>query len=195
MKPAFFLDRDGTVCKEVGYVNHPSRLELLPRSAAGIRRARTAGFACVLVTNQAGVARGYFSEDRIPETHARLEALLAEDGTMLDGIYYCPHHPRAGEPPYRADCDCRKPRPGMIHRAARELGLDIAASFVVGDKISDVEMAKTLGATGILVRTGYGLGEETYRQEFWPVQPDFIADDLLAAVEWGLAHRPARRLA
>jgi D-glycero-D-manno-heptose 1,7-bisphosphate phosphatase len=195
MKPAFFLDRDGTVCTEIGYVNHPSRLELLPRSAAAIRRARTAGFACVLVTNQAGVARGYFSEDRIPETHARLATLLAAEGTMLDGIYYCPHHPRAGEPPYRADCDCRKPRPGMIQKAARELGLDVAASFVVGDKISDVEMAKTLGATGILVRTGYGLGEEAYRQEFWPVRPDFIADDLLAAVEWGLAHRPARRLA
>ncbi len=184
MRRALFMDRDGTVCREVGYVNHPSRLELLPRSAEAIRRAREAGLLCVLVTNQAGVARGYFTEDLIHLAHARLGDLLAAEGTALDAIYYCPHHPTAGTPPYRADCACRKPRPGMLLDAARDLGIDVPASYVVGDKISDVEMAHTQGARGILVRTGYGRGEEEYGRAAWATEPDAIADDLLDAVEW-----------
>jgi D-glycero-D-manno-heptose 1,7-bisphosphate phosphatase len=183
---AFLLDRDGTVSQEVGYVNHPSRLALLPRAAEAIRRARDAGYLCVLVTNQAGVARGYFSEDLVHATHARLEELLAEHGTALDGIYYCPHHPSAGEPPYRADCRCRKPRPGMLLQAAADLDIDLSRSVVVGDKISDVEMAISQGARGILVRTGYGLGEEVYGKAKWVTTPDHIADDLLDAVRWVL---------
>jgi D-glycero-D-manno-heptose 1,7-bisphosphate phosphatase len=193
MKRALFLDRDGTVCREVGYVNHPSRLELLPRSAAAIRRARQAGFLCVLVTNQAGVARGYFTEDLVHLAHARLEELLAAAGTALDGIYYCPHHPTAGKPPYQADCDCRKPRPGMLHAAARDLEIDISRSYVVGDKISDVEMAHGQHAHGILVRTGYGRGEEEYSRDSWTTQPAAITDDLLDAVDWILAAGAAPR--
>jgi len=105
VRPAFFLDRDGTVTREVGYVNHTSRLELLPRTAQAIRMARASGYICVLVTNQAGVARGYFPESMIAEVHERLAQLLAAEETRLDGIYYCPHHPSAGEPPYRSDCE------------------------------------------------------------------------------------------
>lgn len=187
MKRALFLDRDGTVCQEVGYVNHPSRLELLPGAAAGIAAARRSGFVCILVTNQAGVARGYFEEDLIRTTHERLERLLAEEGAKLDAIYYCPHHPAAGEPPYRVDCACRKPRPGMLERAARDLGIDLGDSVVIGDKISDVEMAHAVGARGILVRTGYGRGEEEYQQERWTTVPNHVADDLQAAVHWLLA--------
>ncbi|MCZ6600644.1 MAG: HAD family hydrolase, partial [Acidobacteria bacterium] len=148
MRPAFFLDRDGTVTREVGYVNHTSRLELLPRSAQAIRMARAAGYICVLVTNQAGVARGYFPESMIAEVHERLAHLLAAEETRLDGIYYCPHHPSAGEPPYRSDCECRKPRPGMLLTAARDLEIDMAASIMVGDKISDVELGQSQGARG-----------------------------------------------
>jgi D-glycero-D-manno-heptose 1,7-bisphosphate phosphatase len=186
VKPAFFLDRDGTVSREVGYVNHPSRLELLPRTAAAISRARAAGYLCVLVTNQAGVARGYFPEEMIHETHQRLARMLATAGTELDGVYYCPHHPSTGEPPYRQECNCRKPRPGMLLDAARDLSIDIKASIMVGDKISDVEMGLAEGARGILVRTGYGKGEEQYQSDSWTVTPDHIADDLLDAVNWVL---------
>ncbi len=195
MKPAFFLDRDGTVSREVGYVNHPSRLELLPRTAEAIIKARAAGYLCVLVTNQAGVARGYFPEEMIHETHQRLAGLLAAAGTSLDGIYYCPHHPNTGEPPYRQDCNCRKPRPGMLLTAARDLEIDLATSIMVGDKISDVEMGLAQGARGILVRTGYGRGEEAYQQNAWTVTPDYIADDLLAAVNWVLEVDDPRRAA
>ena len=184
MSPALLLDRDGTVCVEVGYVNHVSRLDLLPRAGEAIRRARAAGYRCVLVTNQAGVARGYFPEPLVGRAHERLAELLAAEGTALDGIYYCPHHPTAGEPPYRQACDCRKPGTGMALRAARELDLDLSASVVIGDKISDVVMARRIGARGILVRTGYGRGEEEHGRPAWPSEPDHIADDLLDAVRW-----------
>lgn len=184
MSPALLLDRDGTVCVEVGYVNHVSRLALLPHAAEAIRRARAAGYRCVLVTNQAGVARGYFPEPLVRAAHERLQALLAAEGTALDGIYYCPHHPTAGEPPYRQACDCRKPLTGLALRAARDLDLDLAASVVIGDKISDVVMARGIGARGLLVRTGYGRGEEEHGRSSWPTEPDHIADDLLDAVRW-----------
>lgn len=189
MKKALFLDRDGTVCREVGYVNHPGRLELLPGAAEAIAEARRHDFVCVLVTNQAGVARGYFEEDLVRLAHERLTRLLAAAGTELDAIYYCPHHPTAGEPPFRAACSCRKPRPGMLQKAARELDIDLRASAMIGDKISDVEMAHGIGACGIMVRTGYGRGEEEYQRATWVTVPDHIADDLQAAVGW-LVSRP-----
>jgi D-glycero-D-manno-heptose 1,7-bisphosphate phosphatase len=191
MNRALFLDRDGTVCPEVGYVNHISRLDLLPGSAAAIRSARAAGWLCVLVTNQAGVARGYFSETLVEQAHERLRQLLAEGGASLDAIYYCPHHPTAGQPPYRTDCDCRKPRPGLLRRAARDLDIDARRSVVIGDKISDVEMAHAVGARGILVRTGYGRGEEAHQRERWTTTPDHIAEDLSAAVRWLLERSEA----
>jgi len=193
LRPAFFLDRDGTVTREVGYVNHTSRLELLPRSAQAIRMARAGGYICVLVTNQAGVARGYFPESLIADVHQRLAQLLAARETRLDGIYYCPHHPSAGEPPYRSDCDCRKPRPGMLLAAARDLEIDMAASIMVGDKISDVQMGRDLGARGILVRTGYGRGEEEHQRQDWTTTPDHVAEDLLDAVTWVLEVDDPRR--
>ncbi|MFQ5768075.1 MAG: D-glycero-alpha-D-manno-heptose-1,7-bisphosphate 7-phosphatase [Acidobacteriota bacterium] len=189
MKPALFLDRDGTVCREVGYVNHPERLELLPRSAEAILLAREAGFLCILITNQSGVARGYFPESRIHETHARLVQMLDREGTCLDGLYYCPHHPQAGEPPYRRDCDCRKPRPGMIRQAIRDLHVEMTESLVIGDKMSDVETGHAVDIPGILVRTGYGRGEEEYDRSRWSTQPDYIADDLHGAVKWAVVRR------
>jgi len=186
-RPAVFIDRDGTLTEEVGYVNHPRRLKLLPRSVEAIRRLNAAGVAAVVATNQAGVARGYFSEDVLHAVNDEMVAQLKRADAHLDGVYVCPHHPTEGTPPFRADCQCRKPRPGLILRAAAELGLDLTASAVVGDKASDLLVARAIGVPGVLVLTGYGLGEWEYGRASLPVLPDHVADDLLAAVEWFLA--------
>ena len=177
------MDRDGTISEEVGYVNHIDRLRLLPGSARAIRLINDSPYAAVVVTNQSGVARAMFPESLVDEVHDRLRAILAREGARLDGIYYCPHHPEHGESPYRARCDCRKPGTGMIEQAARELGLDFSPSYMIGDKMVDVECARAAGMNGVLVRTGYGAGEIQYRRDRWSCEPSFIADDLLEAVE------------
>jgi D-glycero-D-manno-heptose 1,7-bisphosphate phosphatase len=190
---AVLMDRDGTVCDEVGYVNHVSRVRLLPRSAAAIRRAREAGFKIVVMTNQAGVARGYFTEDLVHQVHDRLREMLAAEGTAVDAIYYCPHHPDTGDEPYRKDCDCRKPRPGMLLRARDEMGIDPTRSYVVGDSMRDIEAGRRFGATTILVMTGYGRGEYEHRTAGWTSGPDHIAEDLMDAVDWILSRDEAAR--
>jgi D-glycero-D-manno-heptose 1,7-bisphosphate phosphatase len=190
VRPAVFADRDGTLTEEVGYVNHPGRLRLLPRSAEAIRRLNQAGVAAVVVTNQAGIARGYFSEEVLHAVNRTLVSRLREAGAELDGLYVCPHHPTEGVPPWRTDCDCRKPKPGLLLRAAEELGLDLHASTFISDKASDLAVAPAVGARAVLVLTGYGLGEWEYRRETFPVKPDHVAGDLLDAVEWVLSeHR------
>jgi D-glycero-D-manno-heptose 1,7-bisphosphate phosphatase len=190
-RPAVFIDRDGTLTEEVGYVNHPSRLRLLPRSAEAIRRLNAAGVAAVVVTNQAGIARGYFSDDVLRATGEALVTQLKEAGAHLDGLYVCTHHPTEGEPPHRAACDCRKPAPGLLLRAAADLDLDLSGSVMVGDKASDLVPARAVGARAVLVLTGYGLGEWEYRRATFPAAPDHVAGDLLDAVEWVLGRRAA----
>lgn len=190
LRPAVFMDRDGCLTEEVGYVNHPSRIRLLPRTAEAVRRLNRAGVVAVMVTNQSGVARGYFSEETLHATNERLRRELDAGGARLDGLYVCMHHPREGQPPYRADCDCRKPRPGLLTRAAAELGLDLGASVMVGDKLSDVAAGQSVGAAGVLVLTGYGRGEWEFRPPEHEVKPDLVADDLLDAVDWALARVP-----
>ncbi len=190
-RPAVFLDRDGTLTEEVGYVNHPRRLRLLPRSARAIRRLNEVGVAAIVVTNQAGVARGYFSEEVLQAVNAALVAQLKAEGAHLDAIYVCPHHPTEGEPPYRLDCDCRKPKPGLLHRAAADHGVDLTRSTLVSDRPSDLVAARAVGAAAVLVLTGYGLGEWEYRRARFPLEPDHVAPDLLDAVEWVLARRRA----
>ena len=182
MRPAIFIDRDGTLSHEVGYVNHVSRFRPFAYAADAVRLVNRSPFAVVLVTNQAGVARGYFPESLIEQVHASLRETLAAGGAKLDGIYYCPHHPTAGEPPYRCDCDCRKPRPGLLRRAAAELDLDLTRSYVIGDRHGDLELAWKVGARAVLVKSGYGLGELTYHAPSWPRQPDLVAENLLEAV-------------
>lgn len=191
-RKAIIMDRDGTVCDEVGYVNHVDRVRLLPRSAEAIRKANESGFQTVVVTNQAGVARGYFVEELIDEVHDRVRALLSEQGARLDGIYYCAHHPSAGHPPYRRECECRKPRPGMLLRARDEMGVDLAQSYMIGDSVRDVEAGLRAGVTPILVLTGYGKGEWEYQSHAWERKPAHVAGDLLDAVEWILAREAAR---
>jgi D-glycero-D-manno-heptose 1,7-bisphosphate phosphatase len=191
-KPAVFIDRDGTLTEEVGYVNHPSRIRLLPRSAEAIHRLNQAGIPAVLITNQSGVARGYFSEEVLAAVNAALVAQLKAEGAHLDALYVCAHHPTEGVPPYRADCDCRKPKPGLLLRAAADLGLDLRASWMVGDKPSDLAVAHRVGARTILVLTGYGLGEWEYRRATFPVPPDHVVDDLLDAVDRIIAPQGTR---
>jgi D-glycero-D-manno-heptose 1,7-bisphosphate phosphatase len=182
--PGVFLDRDGTVCEEVGYVNHPNRCTLLPGSAEAIRLLSGAGFVIVIVTNQAGVARGYFSEDLVLQVHARLRGLLEAAGAAVREIYYCPHHPSVGEPPYRSECECRKPKPGMLLRAAREHGIDLRRSFMVGDSVRDVDAAIAAGVTPLLVLTGYGKGEWELQRGRFAAPPRHVAEDLLGAARW-----------
>jgi D-glycero-D-manno-heptose 1,7-bisphosphate phosphatase len=146
----------------------------------------------VVVTNQAGVARDYFEESLVHQAHHRLKELLAAEGASVDAIYYCPHHPREGVPPYRLDCDCRKPLPGMLLRAAKELGIDLSRSYMVGDGIVDVGAGHAAGVTTLLVLTGYGRGHLEHRRHRWSVEPDHVAEDLEAAVEWILS-REGRR--
>jgi D-glycero-D-manno-heptose 1,7-bisphosphate phosphatase len=181
------MDRDGTVSDEVGYLNHVSRLRVYPWSGPAIRAINEASLLAVLVTNQAGVARGYFDEAMIGRVHKRLVDDLARDGARLDAIYYCPHHPTAGQPPYRQECSCRKPKPGMLESAARDLDIDLAASYVIGDKYSDVRLAHGVGAKSVLVMTGYGRGELEHQSDSWPVEPDHVAEDLRDAVAWVIA--------
>ena len=188
---AVFIDRDGTISEEIGYVNDPDRYSLLPRSAEAIKLINDMGLKAVVVTNQAGVARGYFPEWMIKKVHDRLEELLEEKGARLDAIYYCPHHPSVCEPPYRADCDCRKPRTGMIDAAAVDMNIDVKSSYMIGDKITDVEFAHRVGAKGIFVKTGYGKGDLALFGDSWTTTPDYIAEDLLDAVEWIKAEESA----
>ncbi len=182
LRPAIFMDRDGTLSHEVGYVNHPSRFELFPWSIDAVRLVNRAGWAAVVVTNQAGVARGYFPEALIHEVHAGMNAAMQAGGARLDGVYFCPHHPSVGEPPYRLDCDCRKPRPGLLKRAEAELGVDLARSWVVGDRHGDLQLAWNVGAKGALVKSGYGLGEWTHHAPAWRRPPELVAEQLLDAV-------------
>lgn len=189
-RPAFFLDRDGTVAEEVGYINHISRFRLYPWTAEAIRRINQAGYAAVVVTNQAGVARGYFPEELIGQVNARMIEQLTAAGARLDGVYYCPHHPDAGEPPYRRKCNCRKPAPGMVERALRELHLRAEGSVVIGDRYGEVQMAHRLGLPAALVLTGYGRGELEYMSRQWPQPPDWVAENLLDAVNQILARLP-----
>ena len=155
-RPAVFLDRDGTVNVEVHYLSEPRQLELLPTVAETISTLNAQGIAVVVVTNQAGVARGYFPEHRLDEIHQRLKQILAEQNAKIDGVYYCPHHPTAGLGKYQKQCDCRKPMPGMLQQAARELNLDLSRSLMIGDRDSDLEAGANAGCLTALVRTGYG---------------------------------------
>lgn len=181
---AIFMDRDGTILEEVGYVNHVDRVRLPERSIQAVLRANESGFQVVVVTNQAGVARGYFPETLIDDVHERVRAMLAERGARLDGIYYCAHHPEVGPAPYRRECDCRKPLPGMFLRASQEMGIDLATSYVVGDTIKDIEAGHRVGATTVLLLTGYGKGELELHSHGWKHHPHHVATDLLEAVEW-----------
>ncbi len=184
MNKAVFLDRDGTVNEEVGYLSDLKQLRLIPGAGAAIRKLNQAGWKVVLVTNQSGVARGYFSESFVQETHVLLKQMLQKEGANLNGIYYCPHHPTAGKTPYTSECDCRKPGTGMIDRAVKDLDIDVKKSYVVGDKWSDVELGQRAGARTILVRSGFAQDAEGNARPERLADPDYIAHTITEAVAW-----------
>ena len=182
-RPAVFLDRDGTLAEEVGYLNHLSRFRMFPFAASAVRRLNEAGLPVIVITNQSGVGRGYFPESLVHQVHELMAQQLAATGAHVDAVYYCPHTSSD-------NCACRKPKTGMLDRAAREHAIDLKRSFVVGDKHDDIELARNAGAQSILVRTGYGEGELAWNGEKWPSQPAFVAQDLAEATNWILRHLP-----
>ncbi len=184
---AVFLDRDGTLIRDVGYLQDPSQIQFLPGVLEALRLLQQTGLHLVLVSNQSGIARGYFTPQTLQAVQNHLEALLRKAGIQLSGWYYCPHHPEAALREYRQNCFCRKPAPGMLFRAARDFHLDLKRSYLVGDKLSDIQAGQAAGVFSILVRTGYG-EPELARSHEAGVVPDAVAEDLLAAARMIAAH-------
>ncbi len=184
-RPAVFLDRDGTIIEEVGYIDTPEKVRLLPGAVEAIGIFRQLQCWVLVLSNQSGVARGFFPESRVAAVNAHLQQLLRLQGVEVDAFYYCPHHPEAHLPAYRIQCECRKPRPGMIQQAMRDFPVIPSRSVIIGDRYSDVEAGKQMHLTAILVRTGYGANEYAlYRTDTARIQPDFVAADLLEAARW-----------
>ncbi|MFA4915390.1 MAG: HAD family hydrolase [Syntrophales bacterium] len=180
---AVFLDRDGTIVEEVGYLDSLEKLIIFPNTAEAIRLIKKSGMMAVVITNQSGVARGYFKEDFVVTVHRHIGKVLEEKGAIIDGFYYCPHHPTEGRGRYLTCCTCRKPEPGMLIRASEEMNIDLSSSYVAGDTIKDIETAGKVGAKGVLVRTGYGADAENDHVSH-EIKPAYIAEDILDAVRW-----------
>ena len=180
---AVFLDRDGTLIRDVGYLRLEDQLEILPRVPESIRLLRERGFRLVVVTNQSAVARGRLTEAELDRIHHELNARLAKEGAQLDGFYYCPHHPTEGIGAYNVECDCRKPNAGMVRRAAADLGLDPSRSFVVCDQGIDMELADRVGAKGILIARELRAGGDSAASKH------AVVSDLWQAAQWILGQR------
>ncbi|PLX75721.1 MAG: D-glycero-beta-D-manno-heptose-1,7-bisphosphate 7-phosphatase [Desulfuromonas sp.] len=176
---AVFLDRDGTINIEKDYLYRIEDFQFIPGAPEAIRRFKEAGFLVIVVSNQSGVGRGYYSEDDVDRLHCHIQQELAAYGTCIDAFYFCPHHPQQGEGAYRIDCDCRKGEPGMLLQAAGEHGIDLAQSWMVGDKLADLEAGERAGCRTILVLTGYG---ERTRSKLGPqAEQVCCAEDLAQA--------------
>ncbi len=184
---AIFLDRDGTINEEVGYLDSLEKLVLYPDAFTAVRMINQSGFKAVVATNQSGVARGYFTEEFVVLVHARIQDLMRKNEASIDAFFYCPHHPDVGGELYRKSCSCRKPEAGMFLQAAGVLDIDLGKSFMIGDTLRDMEAGLKAGMKGILVRTGYGKDAENVLRNS-AVKPLHIADNILEAVQWILAH-------
>jgi len=185
MTKAIFLDRDGTLNVDVGYLHQLKDLELFPWTVDALRLLKRAGYELVIVTNQSGLAQGLIQPGFVEQCHDEMRRRLQAGGTDLDALYYCPHHPRGTVAGLGVDCRCRKPNPGMIEQAVRERGIDPAASWVIGDKWLDVNLGRNVGARSILVRTGWGAEQEEQRPA--GQQVDAVCDNLMHAVSVILA--------
>lgn len=186
---AVFLDRDGTLNEEVGYLDSAGKLQMIPEAFEAVRRINESGMKAVVVTNQAGVAKGLFSEKFVRDVNDRIQGLFIEYGAQIDRFYYCPHHPSEGVDPYRKICDCRKPEPGLLQQAAQDLDIDLARSYMIGDHLRDIETARRVGAKGILVTTGHGEDQLKTSGITAANQPDYVAKNILEAVDWILKDR------
>ncbi len=182
---AIFLDRDGTINEEVGYLSSLAQLMLYPQAARAIKMINVSGMKSIVVTNQSGVARGYFTAALVADVHMKIQSLLASHQAHLDAFYYCPHHPE-GQGIYRQECNCRKPEPGMLLTAAQDMGIDLGRSYLIGDTRKDMQAGLKAGAKAVLVRTGYGREAEA---ECSDIGLNYVADDILAAVIWIMQDR------
>ena len=180
MERAVFLDRDGTIIEHIDYVYDCSQVKFIPRASEAIRLLNESGFKVIIITNQPGVARGYFTEETVREINKYIQECLAKQGARIDEAYYCPHHTEGIIEEYVKECDCRKPKPGMIERAVREVGIDLECSFVIGDRNIDVEAGDRAGCKTILLTGKDPLNNE---EEIAPIA-DYVAPDLYEAVEW-----------
>jgi D-glycero-D-manno-heptose 1,7-bisphosphate phosphatase len=186
--PAVFLDRDGTLIEEAGYLDSVDKLALFPSTVDALRVLARGGYRLVVITNQSGIALGLFDEPFVRRTHDTLQDRLTQSGARIDAWYFCPHHPAGQVPDLTMTCECRKPAPALVHRAAADLGLDLGRSWMVGDRWGDVQLASRAGlAGGILVRTGYGRSAEAQPAE--GVIPALVAEDLMEAAGWLLRQR------
>ena len=188
-QPAVFVDRDGTINEQMGYINHLSRFRILPGVPQAVRMLNRHGFLVLVVTNQSGVARGYYPLDLVKTLHQLLITRIREKNGNIDGIFFCPHHPAGSVPEFSHNCDCRKPKTGLIEQACKSFEIDLPRSFLVGDMCTDMELAQRAGVPGVLVKTGYGLGEIEYILPHKTAKPAHIAEDLLGAVRWILGRR------
>jgi D-glycero-D-manno-heptose 1,7-bisphosphate phosphatase len=183
-RPAVFIDRDGTINEQMGYINHPSRFIMLPGAAEAFRILNNEGYFAIIISNQSGVARGYFPIETVYDIHSRMNDSIRKQGGKIDGIFFCPHYPKGSVPEYTLDCDCRKPKTGLITQACKKFNIDLTKSYMVGDHYTDIELADRSNIDGILVRTGYGNGVIEYNLPHMSIKPKYIADDLLDAVKW-----------
>ncbi|MBN3032498.1 MAG: D-glycero-beta-D-manno-heptose 1,7-bisphosphate 7-phosphatase [Candidatus Saganbacteria bacterium] len=177
---AVFLDRDGTLIEDSGYISSPDQIKFIPGAIEAVKRLNEAGYKVVIISNQAGVARGLLAENMLQTIDKIIHREVLSGGGHIDASYYCPHHPEHGVYPYKQACECRKPHPGMLKRAVREKDLELAGSFMIGDKSSDIETGKRAGTKTVFVRTGHGRDEEKKLKE----KPDHTADNLAAAARW-----------
>ncbi|HTP78866.1 MAG TPA: D-glycero-beta-D-manno-heptose 1,7-bisphosphate 7-phosphatase [Bacteroidota bacterium] len=177
-----FFDRDGTINTELDFLREPDELVLIPGAARAIREANALGVKVFVITNQSGVARGFLTEDDLRKVHERLTELLAREGAFIDEIYYCPHHPTLGSPPYDIVCDCRKPKPGMLLRARDKFDLDLSKSYVVGDRLVDMQTGNNAHSRSVLVLTGYGEREKD--ECLLKAEVDHVADNIGDAWEF-----------
>ena len=186
MRPAVFVDRDGTLIHDVGYLSRVEDVRWYPWSIDALRLLNRAGFLVCITTNQGGIGLGFYGPDLVERVHAEMSAAVESAGGRIDGLFFCPHHPLAVVEAYRVECDCRKPRPGMIRQAAERFDIDLARSFVIGDKMADIGLAANAGARGILVKTGYGPAEVVRHHGTIPGAA-FVADTVFEAADWILA--------
>lgn len=188
LKPVVFLDRDGTINYDAGYINDPVNFVMYPFAAQSVKMLNDAGFLVIVITNQSGLARGFFNLDTMNKIHEKMNNQFEKQGAYIDDIFYCPHDPNAKVVEFKSVCSCRKPETGLLDMAIEKHPIDINRMYIIGDKYSDMMAGYKKGCKTIMVKTGYGKGDLLNKSDKWEVQPDAVADNLLDAVRLILRH-------